>query len=418
LRRQYAHFDETCDLVAHTFDIAASPPSSVPPLERGHGWALTTVFVTYPGEHDTVAATIGLARALPRHVPIVVVTTGQTGTVTLPDMIYSDLNYPNVKTFGLLDHVCQPEVFVNNLTEQIAQALHKSYLEDCKEHGTFDANNPAHQAWGNLDETYLEANRNQAMGYGVWLRGAGYFVEVTDTWDVTLPHFTDDEVESMARKEHGRWCEERTADGWVYGAVRDNPLKRHPDLKPWEELSEQSKDKDRDTVRAMPEILARYGLAIVRSPLEHLAMEIHRDYARQRKEQGLDPNDASLAAWRDLPETLRASNRSQASDIYRKVTAIGYEMYPAPARDVPETAFNDDEVERLAKMEHDRWFQERVSDGWTFGEQRDAQKKRSPYLVPWEQLSDDVRDLDRNTVRKIPTFAAQAGFVMRRAGSE
>jgi hypothetical protein len=100
------------------------------------------------------------------------------------------------------------------------------------------------------------------------------------------------------------------------------------------------------------------------------------------------------------------------------VTAIGYEMYPAPARDVPETAFNDDEVERLAKMEHDRWFQERVSDGWTFGEQRDAQKKRSPYLVPWEQLSDDVRDLDRNTVRKIPTFAAQAGFVMRRAGSE
>jgi len=70
----------------------------------------------------------------------------------------------------------------------------------------------------------------------------------------------------MATMEHERWCDERWASGWVYDAARDDARKRHPDLRSWEELSASDQDKDREIVRELPEVLARYGLAVVRLP--------------------------------------------------------------------------------------------------------------------------------------------------------
>jgi len=263
LRAQYPHFDEGCRLVTHAFNFTESRLSSIPALERDDGWQLTTVFVTYSDEREGLQATLRLMRELPHHVPIVVVTTGQTGTATLLDTMASDLALPNVSTFPLLDRVCQPEVFVNNLTTQIAQAMHEKFLEDRKRDGTFDAGSPAHQPWDTLDDTFRESSFDQAFHYGDRLRKAGYSVEWIDEWDVAMPSFADDEVEAMAETEHRRWRDERWASGWMYAPVRDDARKRHPDLKPWAELPESDRDKDREIVRELPEVLARHGLAIV-----------------------------------------------------------------------------------------------------------------------------------------------------------
>jgi len=56
----------------------------------------------------------------------------------------------------------------------------------------------------------------------------------------------------------------------------------------------------------------------------------------------------------------------------------------------------------MAEMEHGRWNVERLLDGWTFGEKRDHQKKKSPYLVPWPDLPDDIKKYDRDAVKGIP----------------
>jgi hypothetical protein len=266
LRRQYPHFDDACRLITHELDFADSGMESIPSLERDDAWQLTTVFVTYPAERDSLQATMRLISELPRHVPIVVVTAGELGTTTLLDTMASNLNLPNVSTFALLDHVCQPEVFVNNLTAQIAQALHEKFLEDRRRDGTFDSGISTHHPWEQLDEASRESSFDQATRYDDRLKTAGYAVEPTGEWDVALPPFTRDEVETMAKTEHERWCEERRASQWVYNSVRDDVRKHHPDLKPWDDLTESARDKDRDIVRELPEVLARYGLAIVRSP--------------------------------------------------------------------------------------------------------------------------------------------------------
>jgi hypothetical protein len=43
--------------------------------------------------------------------------------------------------------------------------------------------------------------------------------------------------------------------GYSYGKVRDEDRMLHPDLIPWEELTEADKEKDRANIRQIPHLL-------------------------------------------------------------------------------------------------------------------------------------------------------------------
>ena len=70
-------------------------------------------------------------------------------------------------------------------------------------------------------------------------------------------------------------------------------------------------------------------------------------------------------------------------------------------------------TEQMAEMEHGRFVQERIQQGWRLGP-RDPAKKTSPYLVDWEELPADPREYDREAVRAIPALLARIGFEVRR----
>jgi hypothetical protein len=77
--------------------------------------------------------------------------------------------------------------------------------------------------------------------------------------------FTADELERLAQKEHRRWVAQKRRAGWIYAAVRDDRRKRHPMIVRWDKLSELEREKDRDAVRRIPEVLAKVGLRVVRA---------------------------------------------------------------------------------------------------------------------------------------------------------
>lgn len=54
-------------------------------------------------------------------------------------------------------------------------------------------------------------------------------------------------------------------------------------------------------------------------------------------------------------------------------------------------------TEKIAEQVHDVWSQGRIAEGWTYGEERNDQKKTHPCLVPYSELPDSEKEYDRAT---------------------
>ena len=52
----------------------------------------------------------------------------------------------------------------------------------------------------------------------------------------------------MARREHESWLAHHQRSGWRWAAIRDRRARRHPDLLPWDQLSDESRAKTRKGV--------------------------------------------------------------------------------------------------------------------------------------------------------------------------
>ena len=143
--------------------------------------------------------------------------------------------------------------------------------------------------------------------------------------------------------------------------------------------------------------------------LELLAIAIH---ARYNEKQLIDHPDRPLAFpdFSGLPDDLKYSNLRQAQGIYDKLELLGYELRPKGGKGAIR-AFTDEQVEMLAEHEHEQWMAERISRGWTSGE-RDVKNKRTPYLVPYGELSEEIKDYDRDAVRNIPALCDRIGMAI------
>jgi len=146
---------------------------------------------------------------------------------------------------------------------------------------------------------------------------------------------------------------------------------------------------------------------------ETIGRAIHESY-RAAKIKGSRIYDPAMVSWEELAGMFRESNLQQADDIFNKLRRIGCVVAKVEGREVAKIIFTTDEIEVMAEMEHARWNVERLLDGWKWGMNKDAAKKTSPYLVGWADLPEDVKEWDRETVRKIPEFLAEVGLEIER----
>lgn len=83
-----------------------------------------------------------------------------------------------------------------------------------------------------------------------------------DTEDIQLPEELDALVEQMAKNVHEVWAKSRMEQGWTYGEERNDALKHHPCLVPYEELPEVEKAYDRDTALGTLKLICKLGFKI------------------------------------------------------------------------------------------------------------------------------------------------------------
>jgi hypothetical protein len=135
-----------------------------------------------------------------------------------------------------------------------------------------------------------------------------------------------------------------------------------------------------------------------------LARRIHEDYCKQRAAAG-DPPSPSTGPWDVLPESIRRANRRAADFLWTKLTAVGYRIEKR-SRALPSLLDKGARLEepaiisQLARLEHDRWWADRVVDGWQIGPERNNEALVHPDLRPFDALDPETRskDEEQNTL--------------------
>jgi len=116
-----------------------------------------------------------------------------------------------------------------------------------------------------------------------------------------------------------------------------------------------------------------------------------------------------MADWDDLLPDFKKSSLQQIDHVEEKLRAVGLAIQRVEAGQIKLASFSKEETETMAEMEHGRWNAERLLVGWTLGP-RDVLKKKSPYLVSWAELAEEIRKWDRQTVRLIPRLLKEYGY--------
>ena len=232
-------------------DVRAWPPDD-------DGPPVTAAYVCVDPEGRAVATALGLRSSLP--VPVVVAVHDERSGVA--SALHAD---SGVTPFGVIWRAMTPDSVTSGANEVLARAKHAQYVRDERARGNTPETNPSMAPWHELGESLRQSNRRFAEGVGAKLREAGLVVVPAPLADPAAAEavLPEEQVEALAIAEHERWCSDLVADGWSHGAgPKDPERKLHPSLVPWAQLSEDEREKDREPVRALPEMLAHVGFEL------------------------------------------------------------------------------------------------------------------------------------------------------------
>jgi hypothetical protein len=267
LRARHPAIDSYCRLGARPLEVeSAAYQNSAAMIGDDGSCDVTRAYVCLDDEADALVGGLGLhSRGETAGVRVTVVLADEdagSGAVLSSD----EGRFNHISSFGVLTAATSDQLLLRGVNELIARAQHAQWLRAERAKGVTKEINPNVTEWENLSEEWREDNRRFADDLYAKLKETHCMLVPAPLRDPREPPFTftSDELEQLARHEHDRWMKSKRADGWTYGPVRDNAAKIHDQLKPYDELDENNKDKDRDAIRELPEMLELAGFKIER----------------------------------------------------------------------------------------------------------------------------------------------------------
>ena len=143
---------------------------------------------------------------------------------------------------------------------------------------------------------------------------------------------------------------------------------------------------------------------------EELARALYEDHLNRAAARGVvDPG------WSALTDDEREAAREAADGLIDALDDNGFELLPLRHwGGAPAVTFTPDETRRLAERDHNRWRARRGTDGWRYGNVRDAREKVTPRLVPWDELAPEWQEYNLSRIQAMPTILARSGFEVGR----
>lgn len=173
---------------------------------------------------------------------------------TLPFYAQLDLH---VDADAFLRLVLQ-DVTMGSYIEELAHVIHDDFVKK-------NPKNSNAKPWSKLSPFLQESNREQARRMGIKLNLAGFSYDEGDTPFETVEAFTPEETKFLSILEHNMWVEERLEAGWTLGPKKDDVKKTNPNIKPWEQLTEEVQQYDVDVTDNIIPFLKRIGMRVYRT---------------------------------------------------------------------------------------------------------------------------------------------------------
>ena len=169
-----------------------------------------------------------------------------------------------VRPFGVLDTAAGADIAEHTGSQRLARAIHANELRRLRRESTTAeaSDNPVDAPWHRLPEHLRSDYVHRARAIPGALQALGV-VAMSDRGESHGLELDPDDVERLAVLEHQRWVAERRHQGWQYGQ-RDDVRRRHPDLVAWDQVSETGRERAREAVRAMIDMLADEGYLLTR----------------------------------------------------------------------------------------------------------------------------------------------------------
>lgn len=266
---QNPYLDQIPDIEIQFFGMDINAPEA---RERITRWAceentLLTIAVCDKEPDEAMTNALNLPEEVYRSNP-----SGRTRVVVRQDIEASNENiferkgktaYPHIRTFGTL----QQGIDMTQIDDRLAICINGIYtffsgqsanlsdalqLSECQKRirNTITAKNEEewNKSWLQTPQSFKWASRFQS----------DIFRSYIDLWD-RHPDLSASEFnqwqEILSETEHRRWMSERTVDGWRQkrdGEEKDTILKIHRDIVDYSELSERTKNYDRNVVACAP----------------------------------------------------------------------------------------------------------------------------------------------------------------------
>ena len=265
LRNRYPAIDHYCVLGTRPLAIDSAEFQAGAAMTGEDGACdVTHAYVCVVEEDDALVAALALhARADSTGVPVTVALEEEGNGVGIV-LAAEEGRFAEIRPFGVLTAATSDELLLRGTNELLARAQHAQWLRNELAKGHTIDDNTNIRAWEELDESQREENRRFADDVHTKLMLARCMLVPMALRDPEVPQFqfSDAELEQLSEHEHIRWMNSKLADGWRYGERRADANKIHDQIKPWAMLDEENRDKDRDAVRELPDILELAGFRI------------------------------------------------------------------------------------------------------------------------------------------------------------
>ncbi|HTW91429.1 MAG TPA: TIR domain-containing protein [bacterium] len=144
--------------------------------------------------------------------------------------------------------------------------------------------------------------------------------------------------------------------------------------------------------------------------LDKLARVLHAAYTEST---GARPGDYDTLSSEEMDNNLGAARLTRA-----KLLDVGIRIEPRLASGPAQKfSFTESELDRLARVEHDRWLREKLLRGFAYAPESDKRLKLNLCAVPFDRVPAEMRRIDYDMTRALPVGLWELGYTLVRVKS-